>query len=88
MCRSVLSNPKYKKSEFAEALKHIMENIDRISQPDWQPTSADILHCRHRTVGTLETRVPVLLFVFMGSRAVLISLSTFLSKRLINTSGL
>lgn len=44
------------KSEYTESVRYIMENIDRIGDPEWVPTNADILSLRQRTTGVVETR--------------------------------
>lgn len=35
--------------------KYCLENIDRISSPDYIPTQTDVIHCRVRTTGVIET---------------------------------
>jgi len=35
--------------------KYCLENIDRVSAPNYVPTQTDVIHCRVRTTGVIET---------------------------------
>jgi guanine nucleotide-binding protein G(i) subunit alpha len=44
------------KFQFMDAANYFFENISRISQDNYQPTYEDVLRCRVRTTGIVETK--------------------------------
>eukprot|EP01098_Paradermamoeba_levis_P004163 TRINITY_DN1806_c0_g1_i1.p1 TRINITY_DN1806_c0_g1~~TRINITY_DN1806_c0_g1_i1.p1 ORF type:complete len:372 (-),score=87.69 TRINITY_DN1806_c0_g1_i1:248-1297(-) len=46
-------------SSVNENSKYFLDNIDRICAADWIPTQQDVIHCRIRTTGVIETTFPL-----------------------------
>lgn len=41
---------------FNENIKYFFDQLDRLFQPSYSPTDADIIHCRIKTTGIVETK--------------------------------
>lgn len=45
-----------KEYQLNDNAKYVLDNIDRISASDYVPTQDDVIHCRVRTTGVIETQ--------------------------------
>lgn len=56
----------------SDSVEYFLNNLDRISKPDYVPTNKDILHCRKATKGITEFVIPInnipFLFVDVGGQ--------------------
>ncbi|XP_056636975.1 guanine nucleotide-binding protein subunit alpha homolog [Diorhabda sublineata] len=58
--------------QLSDSVEYFLNNLDRISRPEYIPTNRDILHCRKATKGITECVVPIngipFLFVDVGGQ--------------------
>ncbi|CAH0554507.1 unnamed protein product [Brassicogethes aeneus] len=58
--------------QLSDSVEYFLNNLDRISKPEYMPTNKDILHCRKATKGITEFVIPInnipFLFVDVGGQ--------------------
>ncbi|XP_023020591.1 guanine nucleotide-binding protein subunit alpha cta [Leptinotarsa decemlineata] len=58
--------------QLSDSVEYFLNNLERISKPDYMPTNKDILHCRKATKGITEFVIPInnipFLFVDVGGQ--------------------
>ncbi|CAG9862368.1 unnamed protein product [Phyllotreta striolata] len=58
--------------QLSDSVEYFLDNLERISRPDYSPTNRDILHCRKATKGITECVVPIngipFIFVDVGGQ--------------------